>query len=315
MDTQYIDSKIGYDLDDFIVPEWILDDVGYFYPEVYQHIYQEKNKIVTFPMTYKDTFIQLRKQTYWLCNWYDELIKEGIPVIPSKIICIHNDTTIMKNILDKELTDEYKFLRFCNASPKDIIEPIFNKNSPDICNVFQTSHRTNYMFNTNLISNIPLVNNTLNNTLYIPSTDTSSINSFSTCASLHKTHLVIRPVVHIDHEVRCLWHKHKLRAVSGPLYYVNDVIQNDIKNAVDHFFQTYGSSIPYNSATIDLGINLSANLNNNNLNNNYKTFIVEINSFGSDMLAVSAHFNWKEDFMILYNAKTPVYRFKEEFEW
>ena len=44
-------------------------------------------------------------------------------------------------------------------------------------------------------------------------------------------------------------------------------------------------------------------------------FIIELNSFGIDMMAGSGHFRWDEDFMILYNSENPVFRFHEKFKW
>jgi hypothetical protein len=175
----------------------------------------------------------------------------------------------MNSILEKNL-DSDCFIRFCNASPKDITQPIFGPNlSPiEVINIFKKSNRTCYMFDGN-----------------------------------HMTHLIIRPVVNIEYELRCFWHKHKLRAVSGPLFYVNDEMQANIKLIVNQFFIEHGSHICYNSCTIDLGLT------------NDIPFIIEINSFGLDMLASAELFKWEEDFTILYNSNEPIYKFKKEFEW
>lgn len=267
--TSYLNSKINKNEITFTVPLWILDDVGYFYPEIYYKIISENNMVANFDIIYIDEFIQLRKQIYWLCNWYTELINANIPVIKSDIYCINNNPETMKQILkDNIIMGENKFIRFCNASPKDIVNPIFEADPNQIVNIFQTSNRTNYMFDSN-----------------------------------HQTHVVIRPIVQIDHEVRCFWHNHKLRAISGPEYYINDIQQDRIKNMINNFFELHGEDIAFNSATLDIGIY------------NDSVFIIEINSFGSDMLAGAGHYNWTTDFMILYNADKPVYKFKSEFEW
>ena len=76
-----------------------------------------------------------------------------------------------------------------------------------------------------------------------------------------------------------------------------------IKKLVLQFFKHYEKDIPYNSATIDIGIFEN------------KVFIIELNSFGIDMMAGSGHFRWDEDFMILYNSENPVFRFHEKFKW
>jgi hypothetical protein len=255
--TSYKYAKIIIN-DNIIVPLWILDDVGYFYPDVYNHIIKEHDDYVIFNITFKDEFIQLRKQIYWLCQWHPTLF--NVPMIEASIYNINN----MNNVIEEHLT--HHFVRFCNASPKDICKPIFKKGD-DVLSVFKSSPRTNYMFD------------------------------------LPDHHIILRPIVKIDHEVRCFWHNFKLRAVSGPGYYIDNDNQNNIKTLINDFFKNYKDEIVYHSATFDIGIE------------DDKAFIIEINSFGIDMLAGSGHFKWHEDFMILYNAKEPLYRFKGEFDW
>jgi len=269
--TLYSNSRITITETNFIVPNWILNDVGYFYPEIYDFINDETEILATFDICYKEKFVQLRKQIYWLCNWYDELIESNIPIIKSEIFSI--DTKLENNmemILSKILVDkDLKFIRLCNASPKDVSVCIANCETDinSIINIFKTSHRTNYMLDGD------------------------------------HAHLVVRPFVKIDYELRCFWHNHKLRAVSGPEYYVNDFDQERIKNMIENFFKKYGSEIVYNSVTIDIGICSDS------------VFIIEFNSFGPDMLAGAEHFNWNSDFMTIFNSNKVVYKFKNEFAW
>ncbi len=269
--TEYCNSKITIRETDFIVPLWILNDVGYFYDEIYDWIKCENEIDATFDICHVEKFTQLRKQIYWLCNWYNGLIEFGVPVIKSEIFCIDkNLENNFESVLTKILVgNDLKFLRLCNASPKDISTCIVNCNSDinEIINIFKTSHRTSYMLDSDHI------------------------------------HLVARPHVKIDYELRCFWHNNNLRAVSGPEYYVNDIDQENIKNIIKSFFQTYGEGILHNSATIDIGIC------------DNEAFIIEFNSFGSDMLAGAEHFNWKSDFMTLFNSEEPVFKFKNEFAW
>ena len=122
-----------------------------------------------------------------MCYWYNEFVKDGIPIINSKIYNTKNNWSNVKNILKKNLKKENQFIRFCNASPKDICMPIFNINNIEkIVNTFKNSNRTGYMMNN----------------------------------ENHDTHLIIRDLIPIDYEVRCFWHNYKLRAVSGPLFYI-----------------------------------------------------------------------------------------------
>ena len=194
-------------------------------------------------------------------------MNNNIPVIKSTIYKLSNinDMVILKDVL----TNDPQFLRLCNASPKDICQPLFTnqENVDDIINVFKSSSRTFYMFDQNH------------------------------CC------LVVRPQVQIDYEVRCYWHEYQLRAVCGPGFYIDENIQNNIKLLILQFFTTYNKNITYNSATIDLGIHQN------------DVFVIEFNSFGSDMLAGLYYFDWQEDFMILYNSKEPVFRFKDKYSW
>lgn len=269
MTTSYTHGQIIIQKNDFLVPHWILDDIGNFYPNVYDQIILETKHDVKIDIKFLKEFLQLRKQIYYACNWYDELIDESIPTIKSNLFCIDNDYNVMKNILDSNLIGK-KFLKFCNACPKDIYPlPIFeNKDTNEIINIFKKSNRTNFMID-----------------------------------STHKTHLMIRDVVNIKYEVRCFWHKFKLRAISGPDFFVNLEQQEYIKKMITIFFEKYGQYISYNSATIDIGLFED------------DVFVIEINSYGIDGQAGAELFKWKEDFNILYNATEPIYRFMSEFHW
>lgn len=256
--TLYNDRKVTLSKDNFIVPSWILDDVGNCYPEVYDYILSENDNDVIMDIKYYQEFVQLRKQIYWLCNWYQDLVDSKIPVIAADLVPI--DDIKLKN---------KSFLRFCNASPKDISDCIFDEHDSTnkIINVFKMSNRTNYMFDNN------------------------------------HTHMVIRPITKIGIEVRCVWHKYKLRAVSCPTYF-EESEQEHIKYIIINFFNIHGKNIVFNSAIFDLNIGYDD-----------VATIIEINSFGVDMLAKIAYFDWEEDFSILYNATQPIFKFKSIFEW
>ena len=198
-----------------MISKWLFDDI-----QITQHIKKENNKTVWLKNISLDTINDLRKQIYWGCSWYPELIEANIPIIKSKILPTDNDYNQLSVILDNHLSDQ-NFLRFCNASPKDVCVPIFGKNNSidEIINVFSQSARTHYMFH--------------------------NMN--------HNTHLMIRDVTKINYEVRCFWHLNQLRAVSGPLFFVGTT-ENRIKDQILQFFDQYGPDLPYTSMTIDLGI-------------------------------------------------------------
>jgi hypothetical protein len=107
--------------------------------------------------------------------------------------------------------------------------------------------------------------------------------------------LVLRPVVKIDYEFRCFWFK-QLRAVSCDCTY-----NEDLKKLVLDYFKLISDRINYHACTIDVGIT------------DNHVFLIELNSFGPDMLATGGHFNWKED--LLFHAPNPIFRFKNEYAW
>ena len=79
--TEYQYAQLIINENDFYVPTWILDDVGYFYPEIYNHIVKEKSKYVIYNNDYLKKFKQLRKQIYWMCHWYSQ----EIPMLEANI--------------------------------------------------------------------------------------------------------------------------------------------------------------------------------------------------------------------------------------
>ena len=209
--TSYNYRKIILNNNTFMVPMWILDDVGDHYQEVYTYIVSEHDDYVVMDAIWYEHFIQLRKQIYWVCHWYYDLVNAKIPVIPSNIVSTYD------LIHDLKLTHT-SFLRCCNASPKDISTCIFDEHDSidKIMNILKSSNRTNYILDSH-------------------------------------NHIVIRPVVVIGIEVRCIWHKYKLRAVSCPTFLEQDQ-QENVKAIVVHFYNTYGKDIMINSAIFDLNI-------------------------------------------------------------
>ena len=67
--TTLQNSKITCDQDRFYVPMWIMDDIESFYPDILNYVINENNINIQFSLFYYHTFMQLRKQMYWLCHW------------------------------------------------------------------------------------------------------------------------------------------------------------------------------------------------------------------------------------------------------
>lgn len=102
-------------------------------------------------------------------------------------------------------------------------------------------------------------------------------------------HLFMRKKKIYEWEVRCFWSHGQLRAVSLP-----DMLFTEQEDILD-FFKQYGKSIPYHSATVDIG-------------KTDRIELIEYNSFGPDMKATAGYFSWVEDVMILLFSPTPIFR-------
>lgn len=120
----YTHSKITIKHNEFIVPMWILDDVEYYYPEVSKNIVSKSKNGASFGILYYDQFVQLRKQIYWLCHWYDELVNADIPVIDAELFCIHNDPVKMEDVLKNKLKIKNSFV-FVMHRPKILSNQYF----------------------------------------------------------------------------------------------------------------------------------------------------------------------------------------------
>ena len=144
----------------------------------------------------------------------------------------------------------YPFVRLCNMSPKDIRLPLYN-DWKEAFNDLITSIRTN---------------------------------------DFTDKHLFMRKKKIYEWEARCFWSHGKLRAVSLP-----DLFIEDVTKEIKTFFKQYGKYIPYHSATVDIGKTDCIEL-------------IEFNTFGPDMNATSGQFSWIEDIMILLFSQTPVFR-------
>lgn len=197
------------------------------------------------------------------CDWYPKLIAAAIPTIKSVLVPI-NSWEEFGTVLESNRHLFPTFIRFCNASPKDVIEPIFTDNTSSIIETFKSSARTFYMMD-----------------------------------SPHGACVMFRELVDIDHEVRCFWNG-ALRAVSGPLYYIDPQLRQLIESSVLDFFAIYEDKIPYKTCAIDLCINDGF------------PFIVEINSYDK---ASAELFDWDHDEQILLSSANPVFKYYPEFQF
>ncbi len=194
------------------IPKWIFDDIKESIDIPIEH----NREFVTCDIKFYDYIIEKRKQIYWGCYWYPKLIEYNIPT-PMSILQKVDTWTSVNKILNDNI-EQYKFVRFCNASPKDYSIPIFD-NSVEASVALQNSNRTRWMIN----------------------------DKFPTC-------LFMRKFVEIENECRCYFHKGCLRAVAGPDNYLDECDQDIVKDSVLKFFDAHSDNISkiYNSVVIDL---------------------------------------------------------------
>jgi hypothetical protein len=190
------------------IPDWCHEDtpIDYDYVEDnhYVRIINNEDRIIIDYNKYRN----IRKTSYFACRWYPELIKKNIP----SLYDIRSD---LKDIM--ESNPDYKFVRLCGSSPKDVIDvPIFN-NYKDAADCIFRSNRT-----MNIARN------------------------FDHC------HLFLRKVVKLKNECRCIVHDRKVRAVSM-YFWIPEDERVEIENSVITFFNNYGDKLPYNSSVLELG--------------------------------------------------------------
>lgn len=207
--------------------------------------------------------------TYNACEWYPHLIKNDIPTIPSIILETDNIYSI-KSDINKNLK-QYPFVRLCNGSPKDYHNSCLFNDAGKVIEALENSNRTWFM-------------------LHPKKSD-------------HSICVFMREYTKIDYEVRCFFND-GLRAVSCN-YCEEDINKLDFESLVIDFFDIYTDKLPYQQATIDLGIN--ADFDN--------AFIIEFNSFGIDSKAGAELFDWNEDYYDLYHSDKPIFCYKKTFEW
>ena len=202
------------------IPEWCYEDtpIDYDYKENEYYVRIINNNEDRLKIDY-DKYRNIRKTSYFACRWYPELIKKNIPTIPSILIrsTIYDIRSDINDIMKKN--PNYKFVRLCGASPKDVTYiPIFS-NYKDAADCIYRSNRT-----------MDIVKN------------------FDHC------HLFLRKVVDLENECRCIVHNRKLRAVSI-YFWIPENKRKEVENSIISFFNNYGEILPYNSSVLELGWN------------------------------------------------------------
>lgn len=118
------------------------------------------------------------------------------------------------------------------------------------------------------------------------------LSSERTRETLVGNYLFLREVRTYNWEARCFWSRDALTAVCLP--YERDA---DMEHAILTFFDTYSAHFPYHSAVVDVGFSDAHGLE-----------LIEFNTFGPDLCATAGRFNWQEDYFLLLQSKTVVFR-------
>lgn len=155
-----------------------------------------------------EEYRELRRKSYYACVWYPKLINEKIPVIDSVLVSLQDLQQAMIDYPD------YKFVRTCGSSPKDLGDCIYN--------TYEAAHKA-----------------------LMQSRRTLDIFSQA------HYHILLREVVKIEVECRCFVHQRKLRAVSIYCYLNNEELEM-FKESLVEFFELYGDKLPYNSAVVEV---------------------------------------------------------------
>ncbi len=259
MSTSLQSSYIKYE-DEIVVPDWIMEDLvrrdnslKFYFRKIGSTYYSNENC----GSLCRNIFTNM----YRACDWYIKFNSLNVPIIDSIIIDIRNkDRDEILDIIEHNM-EKYKFVRLCNASPKDVGSSLDCDDQCQIMQLLEESRRTNYMFTSDHVC------------------------------------LFMRREEELECEVRCFFHKKKLRAVSC-VFHMDEGDMYIVKNKILKFFDKYTSSISgvYNSVSIDLCVDIDP-------------FVVECNQFGCKSLAGAELFRWNEDFHIIHNSNIPVFRF------
>lgn len=219
-----------------------------------------------------------RRESYFACKWYQRLKDNGIPVIDSQLISssIHD----LREDLKEAFGDfpEYRFVRLCGASPKDVVDPCVFATAKNASDAIMRSQRTLSIMRS------------------------------------HHCHLFLRRVVELENECRCIVHDRAVRAVS--VYeWVPEKERAALEKSIYSFFDSYGATLPYNSCVVEIAWEKGGRDPGITEGKYEAPFVVEFNSFGIDGFAGASRFDWDSEYPLLYHASKPVFRYKGEFDW
>jgi hypothetical protein len=174
---------------------------------------------VSLPKTSWKLVRAVRKRAYRACNWYEELIRRGVPTSPG-VLLKPEDWSDARRLL-REMLPSHPFVRTCRASAKDVRSHCMFSDEKSAIEALRRSKRTK------LFEGKPCQ----------PCSDVGC-------------HLFLRRARDYEWECRCFWTRDKLRAVSLP----DDFVSSEARNSIVEFFRRFGPDLPYHSAVVDLGL-------------------------------------------------------------
>ena len=193
-----------------MIPRWCFEDTGIKYSKIDAKSY--------YCDTDYDEYHNLRRISYFACNWYKYLLSHNVLTIPS--ILKESTVSELQQDLGELMTKypEYKFVRLCGSSPKDVSDTCIFSDPIEAVNALLSSERT-----------LAIIKN------------------------YNHVHLFVRKVQDIKIECRCIIHERKLRAVSVYQYLALES-REEYETMIIDFMELYGPVLPYNSCILELGL-------------------------------------------------------------
>lgn len=289
-DDEGFRNDLGQTRHYMIVPEYMFDEyldgwrrklIRYSCPGP-QDLYE--NEVMT-DARYYDELMRNRREYHFACHWFDK-VSQAIPTARG-IVQEFSDIEELKEMIQM-YSEEFPFFRLCNASPKDVSDPLVMRSRngivTDAVAVLAQSERTGQQINC-----VDALGEYSQGVDILTGYMQRLNGSCNDCICNGHHHLFMRQLRNYEWEARCFWSRNKLTAISLPeeISEFDSTYEDDIQSILK-FFENYGEYIPYTSTTVDIGLAVFPD-------GTKRVELIEFNSFGPDMNATAGNFSWYED--------------------